>query len=203
MNDKLKDLCYIEDAYISWAKAQIAGGSNHVKTEELDSIADAIKDISEAKKYCCEAKYYEAVVEAMEESEDERESYQPPYRMGYRPPMYYGNMNGVYSNATTAPYMNNAWRIDNDIPDDMMSTRGRQYDPDGEHYGRVYSDWKRAKRNYTATHSESDREMMESEGMKHIVNAVSSLREMWADADPQLRQRMKTDLANLMTEMNK
>lgn len=196
MDDKLKDLCYIEDAYISWAKAQIANGPDHVKTEELDSIADAIKDISEAKKYCCEAKYYEAVVEAMDESEDELEYYRPSYRMGYRPPMYYGN-------ATTAPYMNNAWRMDNDIPDDMMSTRGRQYDPDGEHYGRVYSDWKRAKRNYTTTHSEADREMMESEGMKHIVNAVSSLREMWADADPQLRQRMKTDLANLMTEMNK
>lgn len=203
MDDKLRDLCYIEDAYISWAKNQIANGPNHVKTEELDSIADAIKDISEAKKYCCEAKYYEAVVEAMEESEDEREYYRPSYRMGYRPPMYYGNVNGVYSNATTAPYMNNAWRMDNDIPDDVSYMRSHQYDPDAEHYGRVYSDWKRAKRNYTATRSESDREVMENEGLKHIVNAVSSLREMWSDADPQLRQRMKTDLSNLMTEMNK
>lgn len=203
MEDKLKDLCYIEDAYISWAKNQIANGSNRLKREELDSIADAIKDISEAKKHCCEAQYYEAVVKAMEESEDEREYYQPGYRMGYRPPMYYGSLNTAYSNDTTAPFMNNAWRMQNDISDDTSGKRNGMSDPDAERYGRVYSDWKRAKRNYTATHNETDRAEMEVEGMKHLVNVIASLREMWEDADPQLRQRMKTDLTTLMAEMNK
>ena len=40
------------------------------------------------------------------------------------------------------------------------------------------------------------------EGDAHVDSVIESLRKMWADADPTLRQKMRNDISSLMTEMN-
>lgn len=43
---------------------------------------------------------------------------------------------------------------------------------------------------------------MKEHANHHILEAVSTLREIWSEADPDLRQKMKADLGKLMGEMN-
>lgn len=185
------DLANLKQSYISWAKNQVDNGSSHVNPEELKIITDSIKDIAEAEKYCYEAKYYKSVVKAMEEgSEDSEYSYyRPSYRMGYRPGIYDAMYRGpMPTNDTTAPYFNNEWRMDEDADQYL--------------HGKAYSNYRKALRHYTETHSDHDKEIMNANANSHMSGALSTIREIWAEADPVLRQKMKTSIANLMGEMN-
>lgn len=192
MSDSLKKISNIKDKLINYLDdALSSGGIECIQHEDLDSIADAIKDLSESEKECWEAKYYEAVVEAMEDPEHHSEEmmyYRPNPRMGYHPER-------TYMNEVTAPYLSNEWRMPRDYDDaKRMEDLNRN--------GRAYSEYQRAKRNYTQTHNQSDHSEMEVMADKHLHNALDSLREMWTDADSDLKVKMKSDLSKLVAEMN-
>lgn len=70
-----------------------------------------------------------------------------------------------------------------------------------ERHGRPYKDWKLARRHYTETKSEGDKHEMSEHAKEHMADTVMTLKEIWQDADPQLREKMKKDLAGLMNEM--
>ena len=70
-----------------------------------------------------------------------------------------------------------------------------------ERHGRPYKDWKLARRHYTETRSEGDKHEMSEHAKEHMADTVMTLKEMWDEADPQLREKMKKDLTNLMAEM--
>ena len=179
MSDKTEAIDELKQGYIDKAKEQL---SNIVAADphELAVITDAIKDMAIAKKECMEAKYYEAVTKAMEEHEEDELMYYRPYvRMGYTP-SYDNAVNNV------ARYSDNAWRMN------------EHHDPEVEHYGRSYSDWRRARRNYTATHSEVDRASMEATGGKYLTTTIEAMREMWDNADATLKKRMKDELTNFI-----
>ena len=95
--------------------------------------------------------------------------------------------------------------------------RDQRFDPDEyDIYGRMgYSgrvphsnmgrNWDRyldARRHYNATKSDSDRMEMSTSAKMHIGETIATLRDMWHDADPDLREKMKKDFSALLQEMN-
>ena len=68
-------------------------------------------------------------------------------------------------------------------------------------YGEAFNRFRSAKRHYTETHSEKDHQAMKEHANEHMAETMMTLREMWDDADPDLKARMKADLAKLTSEM--
>ena len=191
MSDETKALKDIKDRLVTEFNAALSRGAETVDTHEMGEVADAIKDMSEAIAKCYEAKYYEAVTKAMEKGSEEEDeyAYDPEARRMYYRPM---PRMGYDATMVTAPYRDNAWRMDYDE---------RMYDPETERYGRTYSDYRKARKNYTDTKSETDHMRMNDTATRHIDNTISSIREMWNDAEPALRTRMKENLTKLVNEM--
>lgn len=76
------------------------------------------------------------------------------------------------------------------------------WDPDDDpKQSREYNEYKRAKRHYSETKSPEDKRKMDEHAMKHVNQTMDSFREMWRDADPNMRKRMKADLTTLVGEM--
>ena len=203
-------------------------GAANMDTKEAGEVVDMIKDLAEAEKYCMEACYYESIVKAMheagEDDEDGRMGYNSRHyangrfapkgrgsRMGYTPdmmmqyPYIYGYVNdpdfedemhhrkmgyqpsGAGNRSQSGSrmgYEDEAW----DMDDDPKQTR-------------EYNEYKRAKRHYTETKSPADKQQMDEHAMKHLNQSIDSFREMWKDADPNMRKRIKADLTNLIGEM--
>lgn len=68
-------------------------------------------------------------------------------------------------------------------------------------YGRAYDKFKDSRRHYTETHSEDDRKEMSKHGKEHVMEAVSAMKEIWADATPDLREQMKKSFTALINDM--
>lgn len=79
----------------------------------------------------------------------------------------------------------------------------RQYErPEDSRYGRAYNDYRKAKKFYTQTNSPQEKENMKTHAHEHLADTLNSAREIWKDADPELKKRMKTDFTALIGEMN-
>lgn len=204
-------------------------GAANMDTKEAGEVVDMIKDLAEAEKYCMEACYYESIVKAMheagEDDEDGRMGYNARHyasgrfapkgrgtRMGYMPmndmrdpylydyngePMIHeGDLRPMkfgYQPSGAGNRSQSGSRMGHDDRDWDM-------DDDPEH-SREYNEYKRAKRHYTETKSAVDKQKMDEHAMKHMNQAMDSFRELWKDADPVMRKRMKTDLTALVGEM--
>lgn len=70
-----------------------------------------------------------------------------------------------------------------------------------DNYGRHYNQYKSAKRHYTETHDMMDKDRMDEHAKEHIDKMLDSVREMWRDADPELRQKIKDDMTRLTNEL--
>lgn len=183
------DIDYICDSKKAVAKS-LCSNVDQLSNEDAMVAADVIKDLSEAEKNCWEAKYYESIVNAMEESD------KYGMRMGYNPNR---NAKGQYSDGRSGYY-----------PPiyDMMPVYG--YRNDGgmmnnrhdDKYGREFGEYREAKRNYTETHSKADKDRMDDHANAHIMNSISTIKEIWESADPELRRRIKNDMSNLLSNMN-
>ena len=49
---------------------------------------------------------------------------------------------------------------------------------------------------------QTDKDMMNQRVNEHIADTIVSIKEMWEDADPTLRKKMKADLTSLVGTMN-
>ena len=204
--EKYNDICALKHNLLHYVMGQTSAGmsGNPGEVAILGEYIDMIKDLAEAEKECQEACYYESVVEVMENSDMGYD------RMGYTP-----------RRTKTGRYKSQPDRSRMDGMDDGDMDGRRGYDPYGgpytrmmldndrdewddedEQYGKSYNRFRKAKRHYTKTHSEADKQKMKDASNQHMVETVATLREMWDDADPDLRKRMKADLTNLMTTMN-
>lgn len=171
-------LCDMLCTMIFNLKENIDRGLDTLDTNDANYAADIIKDLAQAK-------YYLKVTDAMDEKEeDEYDKYYTPrmrgsIRYGYRPMV------------DEEPYID-----------------GYLHDPDFKHtmatsdYGDSYSRYLNAKKHYTETHDEKDRGMMESKAKDHLMQAVDTLEDIWGNAGPDLRLKMKTDIKRLMESMN-
>lgn len=226
---KYDDICKIKKDLIENLKAEInMVGFDKMDTMETGQIIDMIKDLAEAEKSCMEACYYKKVVEAMEEAEEDPDGrmgyntrryangrYAPKgrgTRMGYIPEMAMPNQY-PYIHA----YLNDPEDFENETHDRYgyqpsgagnRSQSGSRmgydmdWDPDDDpKQSREYNEYKRAKRHYSETKSPEDKRKMDEHAMKHVNQTMDSFREMWRDADPNMRKRMKADLTTLVGEM--
>lgn len=181
-------------------------GVNDLDTKDCAEVADMIKDMAEAEKACMEACYYETIVKAMEKADEEEEQ---EGRMGYNAYRYANGRYAPKGRGTRRGYtpemgMMNPYLYDPDFEEEMERGRlGYQgEDPDDDpRQSREYNEYKRAKRHYSETKSPEDKRKMDEHAMKHVNQAMDSFREMWRDADPNMRKRMKADLTTLVGEM--
>lgn len=190
--EKYDDICSLKRRLLDYVNGETAHGleGSPAKAHVLGEYVDMIKDLAEAEKYCQEACYYESVVSAMEESD------MPYGRMGYRPDRdsegrYTSNGSGMNTRSGYIPdFMNDRMRNPND------------QDPDyDEHYGREFNNFRKARRHYTSSHSEEDKEEMKNHASRHLRDSIASINEIWESADPDMKRRMKTDLTKLVNDM--
>lgn len=201
------ELCDLKKDLITIFASELhTKGVDDLDTKDCAEVADMIKDLAEAEKACMEACYYETVIKAMEKADEEDEQ---EGRMGYNAYRYANGRYAPKGRGTRRGYipemgMMNPYLYDPDFEEAMEKGRlGYQgEDPDDDpRQSREYNEYKRAKRHYSETKSPEDKRKMDEHAMKHVNQTMDSFREMWRDADPNMRKRMKADLTTLVGEM--
>lgn len=179
------DICEMRKKLIEWTKEAMSGSPNSINTEELGEVIDMIKDIYQIEYYCAKKTYYESVTEAMDERGDAEH-----FKMGRSGMML-----------VLPEYDRRNQRFDPDEYDiySRMGYSGRAPHSD---MGRNWDRYLDARRHYNATKSDSDRMEMSTSAKMHIGETIATLRDMWHDADPDLREKMKKDFSALLQEMN-
>ena len=152
---------------------------------ELGEIIDMIKDIYQLEYYCAKTKYYESVTEAMDEYGDADH-----FKMGRSGMM-----------RVLPEYDRRDQRFDPDEYD-IYGRMGYSGRVPHSNMGRNWDRYLDARRHYNATKSDSDRMEMSTSAKMHIGETIATLRDMWHDADPDLREKMKKDFSALLQEMN-
>lgn len=205
-DDRMGGLSSLKERLVSWATSELDEGkcNDPGVIHAYGEIIDMVKDMAEAEKLCREADYYKSVHEAMEEYGDDP-------RMGY--PRRRNRM-GQFSKTGRSGYPDDDW-VRDDGNDRMGYTRER-YNPrmemgsdnrrmredwEDDRYGRPFNQYRRAKRHFTETKSDKDKQEMKDYANEHVVESIQTLREIWDSADPELRTRMKSDMTKLVGDM--
>lgn len=222
-NASYDDICAAKKDLLDVFLGEIhSKGAANMDTKEAGEVVDMIKDLAEAEKYCMEACYYETIVNAMHEAGEDEEDGKMGYnarhyasgrfapkgrgtRMGYMPtdmympyPYIYGGMNEPEWHMGYQP----SGAGNRSQSGSKMGYDDLERDPDDDlKHSKEYNEYKRAKRHYTETKSPADKQQMDEHAMKHFTQSIDSFREMWKDADPTMRKRIKADLTNLIAEM--
>lgn len=188
MKQDMETLCSLYHSLVVAANSEMAHGVEGVDTTEMGQVIDMIKDLAEAKKDCMKACYYKTVIEAMGEDVERRgfrEQMKPVYDESYFPDDY------------TDDEVAKAWRMgyhDKEVP---LTTKTNPH----TRYGIAYDEYVDAKKHYTTSKSESDKEEMERHIREHLSDTMSSVSEMYKAADPELRKRIKADITKLANDM--
>lgn len=199
---KLTDIQEMKQSLVSLMKAELAKGCHEVDTHEAGEVVDMIKDLAETEEKCWKALYYKTVVKAMEESEEDgswdEEGMGYPNRSArtgryVRSGGHSGNRNGRMGYPWPEPEAHSRVRYD--------GPGGREDVWRDERYGDAFNKFRLAKRHYTETRSMEDKDEMKQHADRHLADTVSTLNEIWGDADPELRMRMKRDLMELVSKM--
>lgn len=189
--EKFNDICELKHQLLHYVMDEVGSGleGDPRKVSVLGEYVDMIKDLAEAEKFCQEACYYESFVETMDEYSDNP-------RMGYNPDR---NAMGQYSDGRGRNSDSDSGnRRSGYTPDWRMTEQDSDWD---DRYGRPFNQFRKAKRHYTQTHSEQDREKMKEHANEHMMASLATIREIYDNADPELKKRMKADLTKLAGEM--
>lgn len=189
MHKKMEDLTEIKNKLIHWTKGELDKEgmcSSPQEIEIMGEVVDMIKDLAEAEEKCWKACYYKEIVYAMDEAEEyDRDGYNPRrYASGRYAPSGRGHMGytpGMPSDHMSGPYMR--------MMDDHTA-----YSP--------YERYKDARRHYTETRKAEDKTAMDHHADEHIHKTVESVKDIWANADPDMRTRLKSQMTKLVNEMN-
>lgn len=180
----------------TFAQAELLKGVDCINAKELGEVTDMIKDLEEAARNHYEACYYKSVTMAM----NNVPSYDEESVMGYN---HRHMSNGQFATAGHGhmvrgfhgtPEMNQQHYIDAYMRDPDFKRNMSQY-------GQAYDNYLDAKRHYTETRSMSDKEMMNSEALRHVHDLARTSKEMWEEADPTLKRQMKEVLSNAVGDM--
>lgn len=228
MEYTVEQICTCMETVLPWLQQEVGKGCQSCDTKELGEVADIVKDLAQAKKYLMEAAYYETVKEAMDKEE---ESYEKGDMMGYNhyryasgrfAPKGSGTYMGYRQYHDQMPYID-AYLHDPNFKENMrmgypeylddthddhesmkhMGYKWGDYDrmyPEVK-YGTAYNEYKEARKHYTTTKSPQDKEKMNNATMDHIQRFASSMREMYMDADPDIKKRAYNDMMALANEM--
>lgn len=207
-------ICDIKNKLVESLETELMKGVECADTEECGKVTDMIKDLAKAEKDCLEAEYYKSVIEAMdsesgEDSLNDRLGYNrnrsastgryTSGRGSHRTHNQSGSMRSTrmgYNDKydLSEPYWDESWRTGSESMDRIREME----DP---RYGKAYNKWRMSKKHYHETKSQHDREEMSESAKEHMNDTVMTLKEMWKEADPELRREMKVHLDNLVREM--
>lgn len=191
-------------------------GFECMDVNEAGEVVDMIKDLAETEKSCMEALYYQKLTEAMVSYEEPRYGESMGYnrnrssstgrymsnRMGFMKPHtpyleYDGHM-------YPQDYMNEAmmgytptWNMDNQTPHNYNNQSN-----ENPRYGKAYNEYRNMRKHYTETKAPEDRREMNTHAEEHVNDTIATIRDIWKDADPELKKRMKTDFTKLVGEMD-
>lgn len=186
MEKKLTKITEIKDQLIEWSKEEIGKGREMACTEELGEVIDMIKDLAEAEEKCWKACYYKSIVEAMKEAKEEEERY------GYNP----------NRSATTGRYTSGYIMDETMMPHMGYTPSGRgNRSQSGTRYGYHYDRYDDARRNYHETKDYGEKTKMNEHAKKHLEETVDTLEDIYHEADPELKARIKKDITKLADEM--
>lgn len=207
-----------EEFVSTLCSAMKSHGLEQMETKEVGEAVDIIKDFAEAKKYCMEALYYQKVTEAMLSYEEPRYGYNNRrYGNGQYAPKGSGSYG--YWDSKMGMVMDEDWN--NMGYNNTSSGRGRtrsdnmnqgyysnaQWEPAGgedydPRYGRSYNEFCKNRKFYTATRSEEEKRQMDKHAEEHVQDIIVSVKDIWKDADPNLKKHMKEQMTKLLGEMN-
>lgn len=118
----------------------------------------------------------------------------PPFMMGegyedeYEYPEMYGDYRMGYSDSRGVHSGNYAGS-------EHSENRG------GSRRGETYDRYRDNRRHYTDTKDLESKKKMDESMKEYMDDAMDSMKEMWKDADPQLKQTMKTELTKLVQQL--
>lgn len=208
----IEEISSMEKQLVSCAKAELAKGVEAVDITEMSQAADMIKDLSKALKNHAEAKYYCAVTKAMEEYDEDE--WNESDRMGYNPSRSSRTGRFTSRGGSRSRTRNQAgsmkmgftdtddyWRDPRyeNMDDGSMSYIREMEDP---RYGKAFNKFRMAKKHYHDTKSTMDKEEMTESAKEHMTDTIMTIKEMWKEADPDLRKEMKMHIDGLVKEMN-
>lgn len=180
MDKRIYDICNLNNSLISWAMENKECGTDGIPV--YGQVVDMIKDLTEAEKNCYEACYYKSVVEAMEDAEKNQG------RMGYD--------HWHYSNGRFAPTghghrsgYTNMPEIYNIDPTSMTRENMKR-----NHYDHFVD----ARRHYHESRSPEDKKEMDMHAKEHLNEVISTSRDIFNDASPEMKKRMKQDLTAMI-----
>lgn len=200
---KIDELCCMTTDLCSSLKTELNKGIAVVKSNDVQNAADVIKDLATAMEKIAECKYYMTVTEAMEDGDEARYGYNNRrYSNGHYAPKGKGSMSGYRPYLDQEPYIDAYLHDPMSFEENMRMGYGHQMTGDGySRNGSAYDNYRSAKRHYTETRSATDKEAMNKHANEHIDNAVDSLKDIWMDADPAMRSKLKTSVADLLSDM--
>lgn len=180
MHEKMKEMnmlsekiANIKQTLISWLTSEVENGPKEFNVSAAGAVTDMIKDLAEAEEKCAKKCYYEMLCcEMMEEDYED-----PSARSGYD--------NWRYSSGRYAP-----------------KGRGHRtgYTP-YVHEPRLDMD---GRGGYPKKDDMSYRSGYTNDGVmeERVMSTMDTMRDMWEDANPEVRKRMKSNLSKLMEEMS-
>lgn len=189
----MEELKKNKECLMSWVSNEISNGCQQIDLKSAGETVDMIKDLADAEKNCWEAMYYQTVVEAMLERGDDDMMGYNNRRManGQFAPAGRGHM-GYKPWVDQEPYIN-AYMHDPEFRQNMMGYSGGGRG--GSSSGNSSSGGRGGNSSYSGYHAADSNEKMEY--MKEVVGHLS---EIWEDADPMLKRKMKEDLKEFMED---
>lgn len=221
---KIAEIKALKDRFMKIASSELDKGVECVDTHEMREVVDMIKDLAEAEEKCAKAKYYCAIVEAMEEAELDEEDMDEIVdadewlneRRGYRgrskssgrfthrgrPTRDSGAPAGMHMANRGFPYYPQDPRTMTPEMNNMHPHQQPNMPDMYNRYGKHYDEYTKYKRSYTDTKSAQDKDGMSRHAKEHVDDAVETMKEIWRDSEPDLRKKMKSELTALLAEMN-
>lgn len=196
---KTDRLCEIYNDLMRWAE----NNKDCTDVKTMGEVIDMVKDVAEAEEKCWKACYYKSIVEAMDEAEEwEKMEYMDEEgRMGYdnwryasgrHAPKGRGHKTGTRGGRMGyVPYYDDG----GDMNDHEM--RGRNADQ----MKHPYDKWKTTRLGYQSDHDPAKKTEMDAAAKEHVLYVTDTMKDIWNDADPALRQELKSKLGNLMSEL--
>ena len=227
--EKNKEVKELKEKLMECLKGELAAkGAAGIDANEAGEVVDMIKDLAETEKYCMEALYFQKVVEAMTSYDEPRYGESMGYMggsqsSGYNSNRYasgryapsgHGNMTAGYIPMEMMGYTGSDSGSNGGGNNGGSSGQGGSsggsrsgyFMPDGNMseetpYGRAYNEYKRRRKYYTATNSPEDKREMEMNAEEHVNASIATIRDIWKDADTNLKKRMKDDFTKLLNDM--
>lgn len=205
-----EEICELKEKLTEWLEEEFEKGKEHVDAKEAGEVVDMIKDLAEAEEKAWKAMYYELISVAMTEAGEDHKSrygydrwryasgrFAPTgrghrTRMGFTPPPEHWP-------TTVDPWMGDMYP---DYDDYRMGYPGEMIrSQTGDKMTTSYGRYKNARKHYTETGSRKDKEEMDEHATHHLTETAETLRDIWKNADPDMKRKMKSELSALMNEM--